>query len=102
MKLSAQILVAVGGLLAAVSTPLAQADTGSNWFNAEVAQVQLRIDLRNQLDDDLVRSQLTLGYSVPESLNPDSKSMQARADDDAFGAAMRQLHSTMRMYAVVD
>lgn len=101
MKLSTGILIAIGGLVAAISTPLVLADTGSDWFNAEVARVQQRIELRNQLDDDLVQSQLALGYSVPESLDPQSKTMQARADDDAFSAAMKQLSGTMRMFAAV-
>ena len=103
MKLSIRILIAVGTLVAAVSTPLVQAESGSDLlFNAEVAHVQKRIALRNQLDDDLVQSQLALGYSVPESLDPQSKTMQARADDDAFTTAMRHLQRTMVMYASAD
>ncbi len=103
MKLSIRILIAVGGLVAAVSTPLALAESGSDHlFNAEVAQVQQRIAMRNQLDDDLVQSQLALGYSVPEALDPQTKTMQARADDSAFSRAMRNLQRTMVMYAMAD
>jgi hypothetical protein len=103
MKLSLRILITVGGLVAAISTPLVQAESGSDsLFNAEVAQVQHRVALRNQLDDDLVQSQLALGYSVPESLDPQSKTMQARADGDAFTTAMRHLQRTMVMYAAAD
>ena len=99
MKLSLRILIAVGGLVAAVSTPLVQADIGSDWFNDEVTHLQHRISARNQLDDDLIQSQLALGYSVPEALDPQSKTMQARADDDAFTTAMKHLRRTMVMHA---
>lgn len=103
MKSSLRILIAVGGLVAAVAAPLAQAESGSDYlFNAEVAHVQKRIALRNQLDDDLIQSQLALGYSVPEALDPQTKTMQARADDDAFTTAMRHLQRTMVMYAMAD
>ena len=102
MKLSLRILIAAGGLVAAVSAPLVQADTGSDWFNAEVAHVQHRIGARNQLDDDLRQSQLALGYSVPEALDPQSKTMQARSDDNAFDTVIRHLQRTMVMYAMVD
>jgi hypothetical protein len=100
MKLSIRILTATGALVAAGLTPLAQADTGSDWFDAEVAQVQQRVSMRNQLEDDLVQSQLALGYSVPEALAPQSKTMLARADDNAFDRAMGNLHRTMVMYAM--
>lgn len=102
MKLSIGILTAVGGLVAAVSTTLVYADTGSDRFNAEVAQVQHRIQSRNQLDDDVIQAKLALGYSVPETLNAESKTMQARADDNAFSRAMENLHRTMVMYASVE
>lgn len=102
MKLSIRIFIAAGGLVAAVSTPLAQADTGSDWFNTEVAQVQYRIASRNQLDDDLVQSQVALGYGVPESLHPQSKTMLARSDDNAFDTVIKHLQRTMVMYASAD
>jgi hypothetical protein len=82
-------------------TPVALADSGSDMFNAEVAQVQQQIMIRNQLADDLVRSQLALGYSVPEVLGQ-SRTMYAEADDDAFTRAMNNLHKTMSMYALLD
>ena len=102
MKSSIRILIAVGGLVAAVSTPLVQADTGSDWFNSEVTQVQQRVAASNQLDDDLIQSQLALGYSVPEALDPQTKTMQARADDSAFSRAMRHLQRTIVMFAMAD
>lgn len=102
MKLSLRILIAAGGLVAAVAAPLAQADTGSDWFNAEVAYVQHRIGARNQLDDDLLQSQLALGYSVPEALDPQTKTMQARSDDNAFDTVIKHLQRTMVMYTMVD
>jgi hypothetical protein len=102
MKLSTQILIAVGGIVAAVSTPLALADTGSDMFNAEVALMQQSISMRNQLSDDLIHSQLALGYSVPEMLDPLNQTMQARADGDAFSRAMQNLQRTMVMYAEIE
>jgi hypothetical protein len=102
MKFSMRILIAGGALLAAASTPLVQADTGSDWFDAEVAQVQHRVASRNQLDDDLVLSQIALGYAVPESLHPQSQTMLARSNDDAFDTVLKYLQGTMEMYAAVD
>ena len=102
MKSSFQLLCMVGGLVAAVSSPLARADTGSDWFDAQVAQVQQRLTLRNLLEDDLVRSQLALGYSVPEVLGPQGKTMQARADDNAFERAMTNLQRSLMIYATAD
>ena len=102
VKLSIRILIAAGGLVAAASTPLVQADSGSDRFDAEVAQVQHRIASRNQLDDDLVLSQVALGYAVPESLHPQSKTMLARSDDTAFDTVLKHLQGTMEMYAGVD
>ncbi len=64
--------------------------------------MQHSVATRNQLDDDMVQSQLALGYSVPEALNPQSKTMQARADDGAFSRAMRILQRTMVMFATAD
>jgi hypothetical protein len=77
----------------------ALADTGSDLFDADVALVQRSVYLRNQLADDLVQSQLALGYGVAEILDPQSQTMQARADGDAFGRAMRNLQRSMVMYA---
>jgi hypothetical protein len=102
MKSSSQILIVAGALLAVASTPLVQADTGSDWFDAEVTAVQHRIASRNQLDDDLVLSQVALGYAVPESLHPQSKTMLARSDDNAFDTVLKYLQGTMEMYAAVD
>ena len=85
--------------LAVATAPLALADTGSDWFNAKVAQLQENIRLRNQLEDDLVRSQLALGYTVPESLNSQSKSILARADDSAFDREIENLQRTIMMFA---
>ena len=101
MKLSTG-LIAVGGIVAAVSTPLALADTGSDMFNAEVALVQQTVQLRNQLANDLVQSQLALGYAVPESLDAQMQILQAQADGDAFGRAMRNLQRSMVMYASIE
>jgi hypothetical protein len=64
--------------------------------------MQQSISLRNQLADDLIQSQLALGYSVPEMLDPQSQTMQARADGDAFGRAMQNLRRTMVMYAEIE
>jgi hypothetical protein len=101
LKISTRVLIA-GGLVAAVATPLALADTGSDLFNAEVAQVQQTVLLRNQLADDLVQSQLALGYSVPESLESQTMIMQTQANGDAFGRAMQNLHRSMLMYAGIE
>ncbi len=95
MNSSMRILIAAGALLGAASIPWVQADTGSDQFDAEVAQVQQRIAARNQLDDDLVLSQVALGYAVPESLHPQSKTMLARSDDDAFDTVLKYLQGTM-------
>jgi hypothetical protein len=40
VNLAIRILIAVGGIVAAVSRPVVQADADSELFNAEVAQVQ--------------------------------------------------------------
>lgn len=64
--------------------------------------MQHRVALRNQLDDDLVLSQIALGYAVPESLHPQSKTMLARSNDDAFDTVLKYLQGMMEMYAGVE
>lgn len=67
-----------------------------------VDRLQMQIKLRHQLADDLLQSQLALGYSVPEVLEKQDRTMLAKADDDAFGRAMSNLHMTMSMFAMAN
>ncbi len=102
MNFSSRILIGIGGIVAAISTSIVLADTGSDFFNGEVALVQQNINMRNQLADDLVQSQLALGYSIPEIINAQNQPRIVRADGDAFGRAMEVLHRTVKMYAVIE
>jgi len=104
MKLFTRILLPLCAVAALGSTPLALADTASSGdtLNAQVAQLQQQIKLRHELDEDLIQSQLALGYSVPEVLERSGRTMLAKADDDAFTRAMNNLHLTMTMFALAD
>jgi hypothetical protein len=94
--------------IAALSTPVAQAqtesapqETGSNLvFNAKIAQLQCEIRVRNQLADELVRSQLAQGYSAvtSEELTQKGQSMLSRADNDAFAKEMQNLREMIALY----
>ncbi|HEY6610790.1 MAG TPA: hypothetical protein VIZ86_06630, partial [Pseudomonas sp.] len=96
------------GCIAALSTPLVQAqtesapqETGSNLlFNAKIAQLQCEIRVRNQLADELVRSQLAQGYSAAtsEELAQQGKTMLSRADNDAFAKEMENLREMIALY----
>jgi hypothetical protein len=105
MKLLTRILLPLCAVAALGTTPSALADTppsSGDSLNAQLAQLQQQIKLRHQLDDDLIQSQLALGYSVPEVLESSGRTMLAKADDDAFTRAMNNLHLTMTMFAVAD
>ncbi|MCY1440979.1 hypothetical protein D9M71_572750 [compost metagenome] len=96
------------GCIAALSAPLVQAqtestpqDSGSNLlFNAKIAQLQCEIRVRNQLADELVRSQLAQGYSATtsEELAQQGKTMLSRADNDAFAKEMENLREMIALY----
>jgi hypothetical protein len=102
MKSLIRILLGLCVLATAGWMPAALADTGSDMFNAEVAHLNQQINIRNQLADDLIQSQLALGYSVPEVIGQQGRTMFAKADDDAFTHAMNNLHKTLTMYALLD
>ena len=96
------------GCIAALSTPLVQAqtesapqETGSNLlFNAKMAQLQCEIRVRNQLADELVRSQLAQGYSAAtsEELAQKGQTMLSKADNDAFAKEMANLREMIALY----
>lgn len=96
------------GCIAALSTPLVQAqtesapqDAGSNLlFNAKIAQLQCEIRVRNQLADELVRAQLAQGYSAAtsEELAQKGQTMLSRADNDAFAKEMENLREMIALY----
>lgn len=95
-----------GAYVAAVSlagfSAAARADTGSERLDAQVAQLQQQIGARHQLEADLIRNELAMGYSVPEINATQGDTMQAKADDDAFTLAMVHLQKTMTMFAMLD
>lgn len=102
MKLSTKLLIGIGCIAATFSTTVVQADTGSDLlFNTKIAQLQHEIGMRNQLDDELIKFRLARGYSSPEALDPQVKTMLARADDDAFTHEMHNLHQTMKLYDAI-
>lgn len=78
------------------------ADTGSEKLDAQLAQLQQQIGLRQQLADALRYDELALGYSVPEITINQNSSMVAKADDDAFTLAMVHLHKTISMFAMLE
>lgn len=96
------------GCIAALSTPLVQAQTelasqesGSNLlFNAKIAQLQCEIRVRNELADELVRAQLAQGYSAAtsEELAKQGQSMLSLADNDAFTKEMENLRQLIALY----
>ncbi len=96
------------GCIAALSTPLVQAQTesapqesGSNLlFNAKIAQLQCEIRVRNELADELVRAQLAQGYSAAtsEELAKQGQSMLSLADNDAFAKEMENLRQLIALY----
>ena len=102
MKLFTRLLPGLCAVAIAGWAPAALADTGSERLDAQVAQLQQQISMRYQLAEDLVQSQLALGYSVPEIAGQQSRTMFAKADDDAFTRAMNNLHKTLSMYAMLD
>lgn len=72
-KTAALVIVTV----AVLSTPLALADSGSDWLNKQMQTLQQQVGMRNAVAAAVERFQLINGYRVPEQL-------VARADDDAF------------------
>ncbi|MEO8119288.1 MAG: hypothetical protein ABI606_08195 [Rhodoferax sp.] len=102
MKLFTRILLGTCAVAALGWTPSVLADAAGEKLDGIVAQLQQQIRLRHQLAEDLVQSQLALGYSVPEVLDKQGQNLFAKADDDAFTRAMNNLHMTLSMYAKLD
>lgn len=102
-KILRQGIYLAAAAMAGFSAPaLADTDTGSQRLDAQVAQLQQQIGARHQLEADLVRNELALGYSVPEINAAQADTMQAKADDDAFTLAMVHLQKTMTLFAMLD
>lgn len=102
MKLFTRILFYMCAVAALGWTPSVLADAAGEKLDSIVAQLQQEIRARHQLAEDLVQSQLALGYSVPEVLDKQGSTLLAKADDDAFSRAMNNLHMTLAMYAKMD
>ena len=108
MKTHTKRLLMGLGCIAALSTPLVQAQTesapqesGSNLlFNTKVARLQCEIRVRNQLADELVRAQLAQGYSAAtsEELAKQGQAMLSRADNEAFAKEMENLRKMIDLY----
>lgn len=102
MKYYSRLVIALCSVAAALFASPVLADTGSDWFNASVTQLQQQIKMRNQIADEIVSFQLARGYAVPEIVGQRTKTMFARADDDAFGNELRNLRHTLQLFALVD
>jgi hypothetical protein len=104
MKLFTRILFSLCAATALAWAPsvLADAASSGDTLNVQVAQLQQQIRLREQLSEDLIQSQLALGYSVPEALDKEGRTMFATADGDAFTRAMNNLHMTLTMFAMLE
>jgi hypothetical protein len=101
MKNTMRILSSIGAVAGALCVAPVLADTGSDWFDTETAQLGQELAARNRLDDELVQYQLAQGYAVPEVVRRESD-MRALASDDAFTREMATLHDTLALYALID
>jgi hypothetical protein len=101
MRINVRTLGGIGAVAGLLCTTAVLADTGSDWFNAEVAQLGQELSARNHLSDELVQFQLARGYAVPEVARQDAN-MQALASDDAFTHELATLRDTLTLYALID
>ncbi len=99
-----KMMTCAGALILALAAPTVLADSGSDLFNAKVAQLQQELRIRNVLADEAIQFQLARGYTYPESIAwlRSSRTMLANADDSAFGREMNNLRETMVLYAFID
>lgn len=72
-----------------LTSPLAVADTGSEWLDAQVAQLQDEMAARNELVASSERQLIAQGYVVPETAS--------ESNDDSFNREMLLLTAAINI-----